>query len=73
MLCRMSWNLFPPAAPPSETARYRIKYVPFHPAVRRERRSAQTLEVVGDRAFRDAKASIRECGGEIVRVDRRGR
>jgi hypothetical protein len=69
----MTWNLFGPKLPPSETAQYEIKYVPFHPGLRREMRRAQTVKVVGDRAFRDTKAAIRELGGEIVRTNRSGR
>jgi hypothetical protein len=66
------WNLFS-AEPASDTARYAIKSVPFHPCVRRDRRRAQTTHVVGDRAYRDTVAAIRAAGGDVVRVDRSGR
>lgn len=68
----MSWSLFD-RTPPSETARYTIKFVPFHPCVRRERRHTQTVRVVGDRAAREMRQQIRAAGGEVVRCDRRGR
>lgn len=66
------WSLFS-SEPPSETARYEIKHVPFHPCVRRERRRAETVHVVGDRAYRDTVAAIRSAGGDVVRVNRKGR
>lgn len=69
----MSWTLFPKHEPPSETARYTVEYVEFHPCVRPDRLPTKTITVRGYRARGTTVAAVKAAGGRVLGVTQRGR